>query len=349
MVVSQDWEGLYCPDHPGHLSTEPCTQCGRPVCSECQRQSGGRALCPEHASHQWEARARVRVRQLVMLAAFAIFLFGVAEAWRWDRRQVETGRPVRVGVFQFAPPEARFHPLLRSLNGLEAPQDQGPSLLDLEDWFSEEKARYGRSGRAVELQLHTPWFDGAQPPSLGEPDDGPLRLVARSLGYVRWFKTQLRARGERPSDYPVKLYVVYVGADGDIASHSRGSKKGRMAVAHISLHEQNPTYALITLGHELCHALGASDKYDPGSYLPAYPQGYVEPFAEPLYPQRFAEIMAVDRPLSLDLEAEPTRLEEMRVGHLTAAEMGWISQRQAEWFYVPEEQADALARLPDLP
>ena len=37
------------------------------------------------------------------------------------------------------------------------------------------------------------------------------------------------------------------------------------------------------------------------------------------------------------------------VRDLTAAEMGWISQRQAEWFYVPEEQADALARLPDLP
>ena len=47
------------------------------------------------------------------------------------------------------------------------------------------------------------------------------------------------------------------------------------------------------VAHELCHPLGATDKYDGVS---VWPQGYVEPDREPRYPQRKAEIMALGKP-----------------------------------------------------
>ena len=56
--------------------------------------------------------------------------------------------------------------------------------------------------------------------------------------------------------------------------------------------------------------------------LPSYPEGFMEPFQNPLYPQRFAEIMAVD---------------ELRIGYRTAADLGWIADEEADRFYQPPE------------
>ena len=48
----------------------------------------------------------------------------------------------------------------------------------------------------------------------------------------------------------------------------------------------------MVMAHELLHTLGATDKYDPASDAPRFPEGYGDPRQVPLYPQQFAELMA---------------------------------------------------------
>jgi hypothetical protein len=45
--------------------------------------------------------------------------------------------------------------------------------------------------------------------------------------------------------------------------------------------------------------------------------------------------MAVDIPLSPTIEKEVSNLSEIRIGHRTAAQMGWIPPEQADLFYTP--------------
>ena len=68
-----------------------------------------------------------------------------------------------------------------------------------------------------------------------------------------------------------------------------------------------------------------------------HPEGFVEPFSKPLFPQGFAELMAVDVPISRTREMEVSTLDQLRVGHRSAADMGWISLEQADLFYTPAE------------
>jgi hypothetical protein len=57
------------------------------------------------------------------------------------------------------------------------------------------------------------------------------------------------------------------------------------------------------------------------------PDGLAEPALEPRYPQRFAEIMARERPLSETSEARLVSLDELGVGPATAREIGWVGAR----------------------
>ena len=47
--------------------------------------------------------------------------------------------------------------------------------------------------------------------------------------------------------------------------------------------------------------------------------------------------MAVDIPLSRTVEQEVGSLNQIRIGHQTAAEFGWIPPEQATLFYTPAE------------
>ena len=47
----------------------------------------------------------------------------------------------------------------------------------------------------------------------------------------------------------------------------------------------------VVIAHELLHTFGATDKYDPADNMPRHPDGFAEPDARPLFPQRLAEII----------------------------------------------------------
>jgi len=80
----------------------------------------------------------------------------------------------------------------------------------------------------------------------------------------------------------------------------------------------------IVIAHELLHTVGATDKYDPATNQPLYPQGYAEPEQQPLLPQRFAEIMGGRVPLTQADAEMPDGLEQVLIGADTAREIRWL-------------------------
>ncbi len=331
MVEPAAGESAFCPTHPGRIAARSCVRCGAPTCTACRQDAHGDEVCASCARAGRGPRRQIRVRQLFSLFLFAVFLYGVAR-WQIDQRTALSPRgPVTVAIYQFAPPDEPAAPLIRALNDPTAPG--GRSLHGIEAWFNAERARYAGPSDYLQLDLRGPWGREVRPPPLdGDPDWlAPLR----AWRYARFFHLLARDQGEDPDAASVRLYIIYARDPGDLASHSRGSADGRIAVAWIDLDEANPAYPIVTVAHELGHTLGAPDLYRPEDGHARHPEGFVEPFAEPLYPQRWAELMAVDRPINHHMEAEVRSLDEVRIGHHSAAAMGWITAEQARVYYSP--------------
>jgi hypothetical protein len=79
----------------------------------------------------------------------------------------------------------------------------------------------------------------------------------------------------------------------------------------------------VVIAHELLHTVGASDKYLPGNDAPRFPDGYGDPNQVPLYPQRFAEIMAGRLMQSADRWQQAENLDQVLIGPATALEIRW--------------------------
>lgn len=80
----------------------------------------------------------------------------------------------------------------------------------------------------------------------------------------------------------------------------------------------------VVIAHEFLHTLGATDKYDPATNQPLFPDGYANPTLDPLLPQQFAEIMAGRTPLSRNEAETPASLDDAVIGTKTAQEINWL-------------------------
>jgi len=78
------------------------------------------------------------------------------------------------------------------------------------------------------------------------------------------------------------------------------------------------------IAHELLHTLGATDKYDPATNLPRFPDGYADPEQHPRYPQEYAEIMGGRIPLTTSQAETPRSLAQTLIGQATAREIKWL-------------------------
>ena len=69
---------------------------------------------------------------------------------------------------------------------------------------------------------------------------------------------------------------------------------------------------------------GATYKYDFANNRPRFPEGYAEPLASPLYPQKQAELVAGRIPLSETEAGIPKSLKDTVIGVATAKEINWV-------------------------
>ena len=157
----------------------------------------------------------------------------------------------------------------------------------------------------------------------------PLAPVhGNTLEIILW-SLQLRFWAWRNDDYAgpkpdVRVFAVYFDpAARQRVEHSIGLKEGRIGIANLfaAMHMSEENNVIVA--HEILHTFGATDKYDPATTQPRYPDGYADPGQTPLYPQQFAEIMGGRIPLSEAQSETPRSLVLAVVGDRTAAEIHW--------------------------
>lgn len=160
----------------------------------------------------------------------------------------------------------------------------------------------------------------AQPPRVPSKA-GILESVIWSLS-VRWWSWNNDSwHGPEPD---VRIYLRYFSPNNrEVPEHSLGLQKGMIGLvngfASIDYNAKN-NFVIV---HELLHTLGASDKYDPLTNEPVYPEGYADPEQQPLLPQTRAEVMGGRVKVSPGWILMPLSLDDVVVGPETAAEIGW--------------------------
>lgn len=191
-------------------------------------------------------------------------------------------------------------------------------FLPIERFVNQEAKRYGLTWEAIEVsykgRLDSP---PPQPPS----GQNMLENIWWSLHFRAWAWRRGWTRGSDSGD--VELFVNYYDtATNSSLRHSVGLEGGLIGIINAFADNAYRGSNHTVIIHELMHTLGATDKYDAAT-LPLYPEGYAEPYRQPLYPQRKAEIMGGRIPLSEQQARMPEKLSEVVVGVFTAAEINW--------------------------
>lgn len=122
----------------------------------------------------------------------------------------------------------------------------------------------------------------------------------------------------------VTLFLNYYDpANIRVLKHSTALEKGRIGSVNLFASAKNSERNKVVLVHELLHAFGASDKYQPQTGQPIYPIGYAFPQQQPLFPQAKAELMAGHIPTSHHQSKMPESVDQTLIGEITATEIGW--------------------------
>ena len=190
----------------------------------------------------------------------------------------------------------------------------------IEKFMRDEAARYGRTASAS-IQIRLGARIAALPPE--PPRNGSaLEVIAWSLKMRWWAWRNTDMSGPGPQ---VKMFVLYFDpAKSNRLAHSTGLQKGLIGRVNVFAANSMTRQNNVIIAHEFLHTLGATDKYDPATNLPLFPDGYANADLKPLLPQRFAEIMAGRTPLSATEAETPAALEDALIGGKTAQEINWL-------------------------
>jgi len=228
------------------------------------------------------------------------------------RRSTSWHTPLYVALYPIAADES---PVTRAyLDSLDSER-----FAPVDRFFVREGGRHGlavdqpvKTRLRPELKEHPP-----QRPA----GAGMLGTMLWSLE-LRYWAWRVSGRTRDPED--IRMFVLFHDpALSPIVPHSLGLTKGLIGVVYAFSAPQMNGGNNVVITHELLHTLGATDKYDPTNDMPRFPDGYGDPNQRPLYPQRFAEIMAGRRMLSADRWEQPADLDEVVVGPATALEIRW--------------------------
>lgn len=161
----------------------------------------------------------------------------------------------------------------------------------------------------------------------------PQPPVDRNVLKVMWWSLKMRFWVFNVDNYKgppadIRMFVVYYDpGDHDRLQHSLGLEKGLIGVVNAFASKKLENKNNIVLTHEFLHTVGATDKYDLRTGEPLFPEGFVDPDKQPLYPQEFAEIMAGVLPIAKNEWIMPDKLDDTIVGNKTAREINWISAK----------------------
>lgn len=249
----------------------------------------------------------------IRIGVLLLVLFIVAAGAWTDRTRTTTWQePLWVGIF---PVNADQRPATGAYIAALERERFGA----IEEFFAREAAEHGVNLELpVKVVLYPPV---AEPPPRLAPGTGVAGRILWSLR-LRWYTW--RQAGDTPAD--IRVFVLYHDPETTASvPHSLGLQAGLLGVVHAWADEALDEPNNVVIAHEVLHTVGATDKYDPATNLPEFPEGYAEPYAEPRFPQEMAEVMAGRIPLREDEADIPDSLTAVLVGPETAAEIRWTS------------------------
>jgi len=191
----------------------------------------------------------------------------------------------------------------------------------IESFLTREAAKHGVGVvRPVRLELGELIHE--QPPQLGNAPH-VLKVMLWSLK-MRWWANSVTSDQDR-IDPDVRIFVRYHAPDIAVTlDNSVGLRKGMVSIVNGYADRRYRGTNNVVIAHEFLHTLGATDKYSPASGQPIGPDGLAEPQLEPLYPQRYAEIMGGRIAVAEDDSIIPQSLDYAVIGPLTAREINLI-------------------------
>ena len=245
---------------------------------------------------------------LLLLVLLAVALSTWLDRYRSTRWQV----PLYAAIYPIAADESPV-----TLSYVAALRADRFKPIDL--FFMREAQRYRLNApEPVRTRMRSELHD--QPPRRA-PDAGLLATAWWSLKLRYW---AWRASGHVNEPEDIRMFVLYHDpALTPQVPHSLGLTKGLIGVVYAFAAPEMDGENDVVIAHELLHTVGASDKYVPGIDAPRFPDGFGDPNQVPLYPQRFAEIMAGRRMLGADRWQQAVDLNEVLIGPATALEIRW--------------------------
>ncbi len=303
--------GTACPAHPQLGTLERCSTCGAPVCAACELKHGARRCAACEGKRVRRARFR-NLRVAVLLAVLAaVAVWGYQRSRRRALRH-SWARPLEVAVVLVstrAPPEAAVGAWRRGVGRLE-------------DWMQGEYERFNPPPglTMVRFELAGPVKVDAPLP-LPKPDAPVAERTRATLEFEAAAAQLDRQAGLDQPDLVVDVWLE--PGSGPAFVEGIGEAGGTRGLVHGNLDDTEIDLELMAVAHEALHCLGATDKYGPDAHPTA--EGLADPAQVPLYPQRDAEVMAGERATAEGDGQLPEGLSQVRVGPLTAREVGWRS------------------------
>lgn len=300
-----------------------CPQCGleQPDANECRRcgvifsrlskrRGPGTATAPARLPAEKKQRRRfffaIRITLLLalLLGLCLNILLTRSRVARWERSLWVVIHPIC----------ADDSPATRRYVDALTPEAFAP----VADFFSAGARQYGLKLQDPFTIVVEPRLDALPPQVPADPT--PLAMILWSVK-LRWWAGRVPAPGAPLQD--IQLFVLYYDPARTVLEHSLAMPKGYIGIVHAYAARKLQDTNAVVIAHELLHLAGATDKYDPATELPLYPDGYADPEARPRYAQTRAEIMAGSIPLSPARAAMPGSLAETVIGPATAREINW--------------------------
>lgn len=232
----------------------------------------------------------------------------------WQDRYLSTRwrEPLFAAVYPIAADDS---PVTRAY--LEALDTEGFKSID--EFFVREARRYHlRIEEPVKTRLRSELKE--RPPER-RTDGGILATAFWSLR-LRYWAWRVSGNAREPED--IRMFVLFHDpALTPVVPHSLGLTKGLIGVVYAFASPAMSGANDVVIAHELLHTLGASDKYNPVTDAPRFPDGYGDPQQIPMYPQLTAEVMAGRRMLSATQWEQAQSLDETVIGPSTALEIRW--------------------------
>jgi len=253
-------------------------------------------------------------RQLRIVILLFILLLVAGDAWLAHSRATDWDDALWVAIY---PINADGGPVAGEYIAQLGNSDFSP----LEDFFPLQASRYGLAAKELVRVRLGP--EAETLPPVPPADGNVFAVVWWSLRLRFWaMRTGLGVDGP-PAD--VRIYIIYHDPlQQPRLAHSLGLKEGLIGVVNAYASKGYSARNNVIIAHELLHTLGATDKYDPVSHQPVYPQGYAQPEQKPLYPQYLAEVMGGRIPVSATQSEIPASLKRTVIGRVTAAEINWL-------------------------